>query len=117
MIRVGTAGWSLPTEWQDRFPEGDTHLHRYARVLGAVEINRTFKKLPRPSEHELQGGRAGPGDAGSGVGPRFASPVEDVSSRMDVGASYRPPAARDSACTGAPGPFRASPRRPDGKHP
>lgn len=49
MIRVGTAGWSLPTRWQDRFPEGDTHLHRYARVLDAVEINRTFKKLPRPS--------------------------------------------------------------------
>lgn len=49
MIRVGTAGWSLPTEWQERFPEGDTHLHRYARVMGAVEINRTFRKLPRPS--------------------------------------------------------------------
>lgn len=49
MIRVGTAGWSLPTEWQEHFPEGDTHLHRYARVLDAVEINRTFKKLPRAS--------------------------------------------------------------------
>jgi uncharacterized protein YecE (DUF72 family) len=49
VIRVGTAGWSLPTDWQEHFPEGDTHLHRYARVLDAVEINRTFKKLPRAS--------------------------------------------------------------------
>lgn len=49
MIRVGTAGWSLPTEWQPRFPEGETHLHRYSRVLGCVEINRTFEKSPRPS--------------------------------------------------------------------
>lgn len=49
MIRIGTAGWSLPSRWQDRFPEGDTHLHRYAGVLGAVEIDRTFRKTPRPS--------------------------------------------------------------------
>lgn len=49
MIRVGKAGWSLPTRWQDRFPEGETHLHAYARALGAVEINRTFRKTPRAS--------------------------------------------------------------------
>lgn len=49
MIRVGTAGWTLPTGWQDRFPEGETHLHSYGRVFRAVEINRTFRKTPRPS--------------------------------------------------------------------
>lgn len=49
MIRVGTAGWTLPIGWQDRFPEGETHLHRYGRVFRAVEINRTFRKTPRPS--------------------------------------------------------------------
>ena len=49
MVRVGTAGWSLPAPWQDRFPEGETHLHAYARVLDAAEINRTFRKTPRPS--------------------------------------------------------------------
>ena len=49
MIRVGTAGWSLPGKWQDRFPEGPTHLHRYGGVLNAVEINTTFRKTPRAS--------------------------------------------------------------------
>lgn len=59
MIRVGTAGWSLPTEWQEHFPEGDTHLHRYARVLDAVEINRTFRKLPRADADGRPGGFGG----------------------------------------------------------
>ena len=49
MIRVGTAGWTLPTGWQDRFPEGETHLDSYGRVFRAVEINRTFRNTPRPS--------------------------------------------------------------------
>lgn len=49
MIRIGTAGWSLPTEWQDEFPEGESHLHRYGQVLSAVEINRTFKEMPQAS--------------------------------------------------------------------
>lgn len=56
MIRVGTAGWSLPTDWQARFPDGETHLHAYARVLGAVEINRTFRETPRPSTFQRWAG-------------------------------------------------------------
>lgn len=52
MIRIGTAGWSLPKEWQDRFPEGDSHLERYSRTLSAIELNRTFKKTPRDSTFE-----------------------------------------------------------------
>lgn len=49
MIRIGTTGWSLPTQWQDYFPEGKTHLHSYADVFDAVEISRTFRKMPLPS--------------------------------------------------------------------
>lgn len=49
MIRVGTAGWSLPTDWRERFPDGESHLERYAGVLSACEINRTFKTMPRDS--------------------------------------------------------------------
>lgn len=33
MARVGTAGWSLPTEWQHRCPEGETYLHGYGPTL------------------------------------------------------------------------------------
>lgn len=46
MIRIATAGWSIPVEWQKAFPEGETHLHSYAKVLHAVEIDRTFQKTP-----------------------------------------------------------------------
>lgn len=45
---VGTAGWSLPREEQHRFPGDESHLHRYARVFNAVEINSTFH---RPHRH------------------------------------------------------------------
>ena len=41
-IRVGVAGWSLPKEHSDRFPEEGTHLTRYAARFPAVEINSSF---------------------------------------------------------------------------
>ena len=56
MIRIGTAGWSLPGEWKDRFPEGESHLERYSGLLGACEINRTFKKMPRDATFERWAG-------------------------------------------------------------
>ncbi len=46
-IRVGCAGWTLPASVQDRFPAGDSHLHRYAQVFGASEINSTFHRPHR----------------------------------------------------------------------
>lgn len=47
MVPVGTAGRSLFTEWQVRFPEGESHLHIYGQGLGAVEVNRPLEKTPR----------------------------------------------------------------------
>ena len=41
-VRVGVAGWSIPKERGDRFPEGSTHLARYAARFPAVEINSSF---------------------------------------------------------------------------
>jgi uncharacterized protein YecE (DUF72 family) len=46
-IHIGTAGWSIPRDEQPRFPTGDSHLARYARVLPAVEINSTFHRPHR----------------------------------------------------------------------
>lgn len=40
--RIGTAGWGLPTALADDFPGEGTHLQRYARRLGCVEINSSF---------------------------------------------------------------------------
>jgi uncharacterized protein YecE (DUF72 family) len=47
-IRIGTAGWSLQTALQHRFPGSGTHLQRYAAVLPGVEINSSFYRPHRP---------------------------------------------------------------------
>ena len=35
---IGTAGWSVPSRYADRFPADGTHLERYAQRLNAAEI-------------------------------------------------------------------------------
>nr|WP_227494197.1 DUF72 domain-containing protein [Ramlibacter pallidus] len=50
VIRIGTAGWSLPREVQDRFAPGDSHLARYASVFPVAEINSSFH---RPHQRSL----------------------------------------------------------------
>lgn len=47
MIRIGCAGWPLPRDADDRFPEEGTHLERYAAVFPATEINSTFHRPHR----------------------------------------------------------------------
>ena len=49
MLRVGTAGWSLPRDAAEAFPGGGAHLERYARRLVCAEINSTFYRPPRES--------------------------------------------------------------------
>ena len=46
-IRVGCAGWSLPTAVAAAFPGEGSHLQRYARVFNAVEINSSFYRPHR----------------------------------------------------------------------
>jgi uncharacterized protein YecE (DUF72 family) len=41
-VRVGTAGWSLPTTFRGHFPGDASHLARYASVFTTVEINSSF---------------------------------------------------------------------------
>jgi uncharacterized protein YecE (DUF72 family) len=50
-MHIGTAGWSLPREAQERFPGEGSHLERYARVFNAVEINSTFHRPHRASTY------------------------------------------------------------------
>jgi uncharacterized protein YecE (DUF72 family) len=47
--RIGCAGWGIPTAQAAMFPGEGTHLERYARHFGAVEINSSFYRphLPR----------------------------------------------------------------------
>lgn len=74
MIRVGTAGRWLPTEWQDRFPEGDTHLlvhlrrHRRRRGDG-----RRVGDAPSPGRRVARAPERSRGRGpGSGSGPTWA---------------------------------------------
>ncbi len=51
MVRIGTAGWSIPKQNRDAFlPEG-THLVRYAARFSCVEINSSFYRPHRPSTY------------------------------------------------------------------
>jgi uncharacterized protein YecE (DUF72 family) len=50
-VYIGTAGWSLPREQQQRFPAEGSHLERYAAVFRAVEINSTFHRPHRASTY------------------------------------------------------------------
>jgi uncharacterized protein YecE (DUF72 family) len=41
-VLVGTAGWAIPRASARHLPGEGTHLERYARVFGGVEINSSF---------------------------------------------------------------------------
>lgn len=51
-LRIGTAGWSVPSLYVDRVPSGGSHLERYARRLNAVEINSSFYRPHRRTTYQ-----------------------------------------------------------------
>ena len=51
-VRVGTAGWSIPGVHAPLFPGEGSYLERYARVLGAVEIDSSFYRSHRRTTYE-----------------------------------------------------------------
>jgi uncharacterized protein YecE (DUF72 family) len=51
-FRIGTAGWALPRDCRDAFPEDGSNLQRYASRFGAVEINSSFYRPHRRSTWE-----------------------------------------------------------------
>jgi uncharacterized protein YecE (DUF72 family) len=51
-LRIGTAGWSVPSQYIDEIPPGGSHLDRYARRLDAVEINSSFYRSHQRKTYE-----------------------------------------------------------------
>ena len=51
-IRIGTAGWSVPSRYTEEFPPGASHLERYAKRLNAVEINSSFHRPHQRKTYE-----------------------------------------------------------------
>lgn len=58
-IRIGCAGWTLPADLQHTFAPGESHLHRYAQVFNASEINSSFHRPHRPATYERWAGTVG----------------------------------------------------------
>lgn len=48
---IGCAGWSIPSQYKQLFPEQGTHLVRYAQRLLAAEINSSFYRPHRPETY------------------------------------------------------------------
>jgi uncharacterized protein YecE (DUF72 family) len=44
VVRVGTAGWSLPRAAASRFPSTGRHLERYSQAFLCAEINSSFHR-------------------------------------------------------------------------
>ena len=55
-IYVGSAGWSIPQACAPYFPDGGSHLERYAQVFNAVEINSSFYRTHLPKTYERWAG-------------------------------------------------------------
>ena len=51
-LRIGTAGWSVPSQYNGEMPAGGSHLERYARRLNAVEINSSFYRPHQRKTYE-----------------------------------------------------------------
>ncbi len=47
--RIGTAGWSIPSQYTAIFSSEGTHLERYMRTFNCVEINSSFYRSHRLS--------------------------------------------------------------------
>ena len=52
ILRIGTAGWSVPSRYAGGIPQGGSHLERYARRFNAVEINSSFYRPHQRKTYE-----------------------------------------------------------------
>jgi uncharacterized protein YecE (DUF72 family) len=60
IVRIGTAGWSLPAAFAADFPGQGPHLERYAARFSAVEINSSFHRPHRPATYARWAASVGP---------------------------------------------------------
>ncbi|NHZ91811.1 DUF72 domain-containing protein [Massilia sp. CCM 8733] len=51
VLRIGCAGWTISREAAPSFDAEGSHLERYARVLGTVEINSSFYRPHQPKTY------------------------------------------------------------------
>jgi uncharacterized protein YecE (DUF72 family) len=56
MVRIGTAGWVIPKQYATAAGGAGSHLERYGRELGCVEVNSSFYRSHRRSTWERWAG-------------------------------------------------------------
>lgn len=61
IIRIGTAGWSIPKPHVEDFGREGSHLQRYARRFSAVEINSSFYRPHKPATYARWAASVPPG--------------------------------------------------------
>lgn len=47
--RIGTAGWSIASQYADRFPQSGFALERYSQRFSCAEVNSSFYRSHRPT--------------------------------------------------------------------
>lgn len=52
VIRIGCAGWSIPSPLAAAFGAGSSHLARYATRFSAAEINSSFYRSHQPATYQ-----------------------------------------------------------------
>ena len=50
-LRVGCAGWAIPSQHAHAFPVQGTHLERYTQRFTGVEVNSSFYRPHRPTTY------------------------------------------------------------------
>jgi uncharacterized protein YecE (DUF72 family) len=60
VVRIGTAGWSIPAALADRMPGDGSRLQRYAAWFNATEINSCFHRPHRRSTYQRWAESVGP---------------------------------------------------------
>ncbi len=60
-LRIGTAGWSIPSVLADQFPTDGASLERYAARFACAEINSSFHRSHRHSTYERWAASTPPG--------------------------------------------------------
>jgi uncharacterized protein YecE (DUF72 family) len=50
-LRVGCAGWAIPSQHASAFPSQGRHLERYAQRFTGVEVNSSFYRAHRPTTY------------------------------------------------------------------
>jgi uncharacterized protein YecE (DUF72 family) len=82
-LRIGTAGWSVPSRYAAEILPGGSHLERYARRLNVVEINSSFY---RPHQRKTYERWAGSVPAGFRFSVKMPKAITHEQGLVDCGA-------------------------------